>query len=66
MCVSRRRGTDMKEYYVSAMVVYDDEVYANSEEEAIDKFVANCLYDVDASTIEVEAITEELPEDEEE
>lgn len=56
----------MKEYYVSAMVVYDDEVYANSEEEAIDKFVANCLYDVDASTIEVEAITEELPEDEEE
>jgi len=49
----------MKEYYVSAMVVYDDNVYANSEEEAIDKFIANCLYDVDASTIEVETITED-------
>lgn len=55
----------MKEYYVSAMVVYNDEVYADSEEEAINKFMANCFYDVDASTIEVEAITEELPEDEE-
>lgn len=55
----------MREYYVSAMVVYDDNVYADSEEEAIDKFMANCLYDVDASTIEVEAITEELPEDNE-
>ena len=54
----------MKTYFVSAMVVYTDEINADSEEDAKDKFVASCLYDVDENTIEVEAITEELKESE--
>jgi hypothetical protein len=53
----------MKTYFVSAMVEYTDEIDADSEDDARDKFIASCLYDVDESTIEVEAITEELPED---
>ena len=43
-----------KKYFVSAMVVYYDEVYADSEEEAKDKFCLTCPYDVDAQTLEVE------------
>lgn len=43
----------MKKYFVSAMVVYIDTVYAESEEEAKDKFVEICPFDVDGDTIEV-------------
>lgn len=41
-------------YNISAMVVYSDSIDAADEEEAIDKFCADCPYDVDASTIECE------------
>ena len=41
-------------YIVSAMVVYFDTFEADSKEEAIDMFCAECPYDVDANTIECE------------
>jgi hypothetical protein len=41
-------------YNISAMVVYSDSIEAIDEEEAIDKFCADCPYDVEANTIEVE------------
>jgi hypothetical protein len=41
-------------YHISAMVVYYDEIEADSEEEAIDMFCADCPYDVDSKTIECE------------
>jgi len=41
-------------YHISAMVVYYDEIEADSEEEAIDMFCADCPYDVDSETIECE------------
>lgn len=41
-------------YNISAMVVYSDSIEAIDEEEAIDKFCADCPYDVDANTIECE------------
>lgn len=47
-------------FYVSAMVVYSDSIEAETEEEeAIDAFIANCPFDVDAQTIECEIETEE-------
>lgn len=46
-------------YYVSAMVVYSDSIEAETEEEAIDAFIANCPFDVDAQTIECEIENEE-------
>lgn len=41
-------------YNISAMVVYYDEIEADSQEEAIDMFCADCPYDVEASTIKCE------------
>lgn len=41
-------------YHVSAMVVYYDEIEADSGEEAIDMFCADCPYDIDGETIECE------------
>ena len=41
-------------YNISAMVVYFDTIEAINEEEAIEKFCADCPYDVEANTIEVE------------
>lgn len=41
-------------FNISAMVVYSDSIEAIDEEEAIDKFLADCPYDVEANTIEVE------------
>ena len=37
-------------YYMSAMVVYSDEIEAENEEEAKKKFEANCPYDIDWNT----------------
>ena len=48
--VARRTG---KGNYSGTMVVYFDTVYAESEEEAKDKFVEICPLDVDENTIEV-------------
>ena len=41
-------------YNISAMVVYSDEIEADTEEEAIDIFCAECPYDVDGNSIECE------------
>lgn len=41
-------------YNVSAMVIYCDQIEAENEEEAIEKFDANCPYDIDGDTIECE------------
>jgi len=41
-------------YNISAMVVYVDDIEADTEEEAIDKFYYDCPYDMDVNTIEVE------------
>lgn len=41
-------------YNISAMVVYFDQIEAENEKEAIDKFVAYCPYDIDSNTIECE------------
>jgi hypothetical protein len=46
-------------YNISAMVVYSDSIEAIDEEEAIDKFCADCPYDVDANTIECETEDDE-------
>lgn len=45
-------------YNISAMVVYFDRIEAENEEEAIDKFEADCPYDIDGSTIECEEYEE--------
>ena len=44
-------------YNISAMVVYHEQIEAETEEEALDKFVDDCPYDVD--TIECECVGEE-------
>ena len=44
-------------YKVSAKDVYSDRIEADCEEEALDKFVDDCPYDVD--TIECECVGEE-------
>lgn len=41
-------------YNISAMVIYCDQIEAESEEEAIEKFEADCPYDIDGATIECE------------
>lgn len=41
-------------YYISAMVVYSDQIEAENEKEAVAKFVADCPYDIDSDTIECE------------
>lgn len=46
-------------YNISAMVVYTDQIEAETEEEALDKFMAECPYDVDGNTIECECVGEE-------
>ena len=43
-------------YNISAMVVYSDEIEADTEKEAIDLFCEDCPYDVDGQTIECEAV----------
>lgn len=39
-----------KEYFVSMDVIYTDNVYADSEEEAIEIAMANCPYDVEPNS----------------
>lgn len=39
-------------FNVSAMVVYSDQIEAENEKEALDKFKSNCPYDIDSNTIE--------------
>lgn len=46
-------------YNISAMVVYTDQIEAETEEEALDKFMDECPYDVDSNTIECECGGEE-------
>ena len=46
-------------YSVSAMVIYIKYIEAETEEEAIDKFDAECPYDIDGDTIECECVGEE-------
>ena len=53
-------GYQLKKYYVSIDVVYTEEVYANSKEEAIKKVIYNCPYDNDAS---VDPCCEEIDEE---
>ena len=49
----------MKKYIISAMVVYCDQIEENSKEEAINRFIYNCPYDIDGDTIECEEESEE-------
>ena len=46
-------------YNISAMVVYFDQIEAENEEEAINKFQANCPYDIDSNSIECDEESEE-------
>ena len=46
-------------YNITAMVVYTDQIEAETEEEALDKFMDDCPYDVDGETIECECVGEE-------
>jgi hypothetical protein len=46
-------------YNITAMVVYSDQIEAETEEEALDKFMDECQYDVDGNTIECECVGEE-------
>jgi hypothetical protein len=46
-------------YNISAMVVYIDQIEAETEEDALDKFMDDCPYDVDGNTIECECAGEE-------
>ena len=48
-----------KKYFVAIEVVYSDEVYASSEEDAINKVIRNCPYDIDSG---VEPCVEEVQE----
>lgn len=41
-------------YNISAMVVYFDSIEATDEKEAINKFCADCPYDIEVNTIECE------------
>lgn len=47
----------MKRYFLSAMVVYSDEIEAEDEEKAFEQFEADCPYDIDG-----EIFCEELEE----
>lgn len=44
-------------YNISAKVF--DQIEAETEEEALDKFMDDCPYDVDGNTIECECVGEE-------
>lgn len=46
-------------YNISAMVVYFNQIEAENEEEAINKFTANCPYDIDGDSIECDEESEE-------
>lgn len=46
-------------YNITAMVVYTDQIEADCEEEALDKFMDDCPYEVDSDTIECECEGEE-------
>jgi len=47
----------MTRYFVSAMVVYSEEIEAENAQEAFEKFESNCPYDIDG-----ELFCEELEE----
>lgn len=44
-------------YNISA--IYTDQIEAENEEEALDKFMDECPYDIDSNTIECECVGEE-------
>lgn len=46
-------------YNITAMVVYTDQIEAETEEDALDIFEAECPYDIDGDTIECECVGEE-------
>lgn len=46
-------------YEISAMVIYTDRIEADCEEDALDKFVYDCPYDIESNTIECECTGEE-------
>ena len=46
-------------YSISAMVIYTDQIEAETEEDALYKFMDECPYDVDGNTIECECGGEE-------
>jgi hypothetical protein len=55
-----RQGKERRMIYnISAMVVYTDQIEADCEEEALDKFMDECPYDIDGDTIECECVGEE-------
>lgn len=45
-------------YKISAMI-HTDQIEASCEEEALDKFVDECPYDVESNSIECECVGEE-------
>ena len=46
-------------YNITAMVVHSEQIEAETEEEALDKFDAECPYDIDGESIECECVGEE-------
>lgn len=50
----------MPKYYVAIDVIYTDEVYANDEDEAIEKVINSCPFDNDGS---IEPYVEEVEDD---
>ena len=52
----------MSRYYVSYMVVYSDEVEADSPEEAADIVAKNCFYDIDGAAAVTNLETDEQVE----
>lgn len=55
----------MKRYFLSAMVVYSDEIEAEDVREAFEQFEADCPYDIDGEIFceELEEPFEESEED---
>ena len=52
----------MPRYYVAYMVVYGDEVEADSPEEAADIVAQNCPYDIDGAAAVTDVDTDEQVE----
>lgn len=52
----------MPRYYVSYMVVYGDEVEADTPEEAADMVAKDCPYDIDGAAAVTDLDTEEQVE----
>ena len=59
---SRREWGLMPRYYVSYMVVYGEEVEADSPEEAANIVANNCFYDVDGAAAVTNLDTDEQVE----